>query len=220
MNMKTHITFFILTMLSIVVTAQTFQNGREYKAQNITYKCRVSSTESHRSSVRSKGIEPTWSTGPNYFFYQFSNVNNVLRGTNPMPAGTEYGITAPSAVFESERRLLELLKEAYSGKEKMQTMGDEVISLDFCVGMDGKVKEVQICIYSLNENIKTTLLQVEAMERQIKERIRFNVYTDRSNANAIWTLAHVGYTISVIPDLLENKEVYDPIVSKKRKLED
>jgi len=205
-------------MLSFVVTAQPYQGDREYKSQNNTYRCRISSTESFRASVRSRGFEPTWSTGPNYYFYTFSNVNNVLRGTPTMP-GVEGG-WPPAAVFESQRKVLELLSEVYGGKEKMQAMGDEMITLDFVVGMDGRVKEVQICIRSLNENIKTTLHQVDAMEQLIKERIRFKLYPDIGNERVVWTLAVIGFTISIIPDLLENKEVYDPIIGKNRRIKD
>ena len=179
-NMKPIITFFMSFILSYIVTGQQFQDEKEYQADNNTYKCR------YRVS-QSLGIH----------FFTFTNTQNVLQNMNTGIRGT------PSKMpgIESNRKLLELLYEVYGGKEKMQAMGSETIDLYCYIGMDFSVKELRITLSSETENIKTTILQVEAIENLVKERIRF--IFDRESpyyTNALYdTSSSHSYIISEIP---------------------
>ncbi|MDR2038943.1 MAG: hypothetical protein LBQ60_13555 [Bacteroidales bacterium] len=174
---------FFSVMLSYVVTGQPYQDDREYKAKNNTYKCRY-------SIAKSDG----------HHFYEFTNTRNVLKNTKSGLIGY-----SPLPVLESKRKLMELLCEVYGGKEKIQMMGSEEIDLYFYVGMDSRVRELRITVSSDTEVPKTTIFQVETIENLIRERIRF--VFDRNSfyyRNAIYLIGGpIAFTISEIPELLE-----------------
>ncbi|MDR1172622.1 MAG: hypothetical protein LBL24_09230 [Bacteroidales bacterium] len=180
--MKTFVTFFVSIMLSSVVAGQPYQGGKEYKAKSNTYRCEY-------GIAKSNGRH----------FYGFTNTKNIMKNMNS--GLREY---APLPVLESQQKLIELLCEVYGGKEKMQAMGSEMIHFYFYVGMDFKVKEMRITVSSDTEQPKTTILQVEAIENLVKERIRFVFERDSPYyRDAIFNTASGAYTISEIPELLE-----------------
>lgn len=183
--MKTFNIILISLILSSVVEGQPYQNDKEYKTENNTYKCK------YKYSI-SLGLH----------FYEFTNTKNVLENMNAGLRGDP-----PSPLVESKRKLLELLCEVYGGKEKMQTMGSEAIGLYCYVGMDFTVKEMRITVSSDTEQPKTTIFQVEAIEKLMKERIRFVFDRDSPYySNALYDTQGYRYTISEIPALLEKAQ--------------
>jgi hypothetical protein len=158
-----------------------YQDGRVYSAKKNTYKCSYS---------RSQGRH----------HYTFINTRNVLAKINSKTRGEDF----EAKRLDSERKLLELLYEVYGGKEKMQAMGGEKIEFRFYIGMDFKVKELEITLITESENPKTTLLQMDAIEWMINKHIRF-IFNRESPLYdyAIYTDAGRSYTISEIPELLE-----------------
>ena len=214
--MKTFIIYCMLSALSSMVCGQIYQDGKEYQTENNMYRCHVTSTESFRNSFRNQGVEPTWSKGPSYYWYAFTNTQNVLEGT---PTGVR-GIDNPGV--NSERKLLELLCEVYGGKEKIKSMGSERISFRFYFGMDLKVKELKITVSSEYEDIKTTVLQLETIENLVKERI-YGIFNHESPQyrDAIYTIYSGGYMypISQISEILETGEYDDLIYGMRRKID-
>lgn len=104
---------------------------------------------------------------------------------------------------ESRRKLLELLCEVYGGKEKMQAMGDEEIFLYYYIGVAPGVLELRITISTEGEP-KTTIFQVEAIEKLIKERMSFIINRkDPAYRNALYTTYFNRFLISKIPELLD-----------------
>ena len=181
--MKTlFITFLMSFALSSVVSGQSYKDGKEYKAQNNTYKCK-------------------YDTYKDFHYFEFSNTKNVLENMN---SGIR-GYSSKSPVVESKRKVLELLYDVYGGNEKMQAMGVEVIDLYFYVGMDYKAKELKITISSDTKYPKTTIFQVESIENLLKEHIRF-IFERESPLyrDALYeTMSFYPLTISEIPELLE-----------------
>ena len=147
------LTFIFLSLSSIVCGQPSFQNGEEYAADKNTYV--------FKHSVNSTGQI-------NRHYHTFVNINNKKREPE------EYK-WPESFIFESVHNLMEILSDVY---------GDELhkkvtVTLQLYFGMDGKVIETEIGFISENEQVNTTIHQIEILENLIKNKIR--IHFDRNN---------------------------------------
>ena len=182
---------FLFAVSAPLLAQQTYKDKQEYKGKEITYQCeRLESEMPGKTREEYLGIT-----------YTFTNKEN--KWNRPEPDQRNVRIPSP---INSRRIMYEILYEAYGGKENMQALKDEMMSIRFYVNYaDLKVKEIEITIWG--ENPHTTPLQMEFIEKQVKEKITFIVDKNKywyKLGNFTYLVEYdTTYTISEIPKLLE-----------------